>query len=214
MGNIEQPDGTFVFTDDAKTAVDDFTKSHGYAKRFAMFRDGTRTERENLPVAQRRNGMRWFETDTKSEWRLIDNEWRQSNSFQSRYRSTALNITNTQGRMNWNGEGASFGVPDFEYSAGVFTCVQPGVFQLTGQVVVQPAGARVAFVALIYKNGSTQPFFRAPNVSATEGSVAASIATAVECKQGDTLYVDVYANTAIGVDVASGMNVFNIARIG
>lgn len=212
MGYVEQSDGTLSFTGDASNPVDDFQRGHEYAKRFAMFRDGTHAERESLPIAERRNGMRWFDTDTKSEWRLIDNEWRQSNSFQSRFRSTAMNITNTQSRMNWNGAGASFGVPDFTYSGGVFTCVQPGVFQLTGQVVVQPAGARVAFVALVYKN--TDLFFRAPAISATEGSVAAPISTAVECRVGDTLNVDVYANTAIGVDVAIGMNVFNIARVG
>lgn len=213
MAYTEQPNGTLVFDDNA-TPVDDLQRGHDYAVKFAMFRDGTRSDRENLPVAQRRDGMRFYETDTKSEWRLVNGEWRQSDSFQSRFRSNGMNITNTQSRMDWNGSGASFGVADFEYSGGVFTCVQPGVFQLTGQVVVQPAGARVAFVALIYKNGSTQPFFRAPNISATEGSIAATIATAVECKQGDTLYVDVYANQSIGVDVASGMNVLNIARIG
>jgi hypothetical protein len=212
MGYVEQADGSLQFTDDASDPVGDFQRGHEYSKRFAMFRDGPRFSREVLPVDQRRNGMYWFETDTSSHWRLINDEWRQLNSFQSRFRSAAMNITSTQSRMDWNGAGASIGVPDFTYSGGMFTCVQPGVFQLTGQVVVQPAGARVAFVALVYKN--IDLFFRAPAISATEGSVAAPIATAVQCNVGDTLNVDVYANTAIGVDVAVGMNVLNIARVG
>jgi hypothetical protein len=216
MGYVEQPDGSLVFTEDAANPVGDLQRAHTYAKRFAMFRDGTRDERENLPIEQRRNGMRWFETDTESEWRLIGDEWRQSNSFQSRFRSIAMNITSTQSRMDWNGVGASFGVPDFSYSGGMFTCVQPGIFQLTGQVVALPAGLKVAFVVLVYKNGDL--FFRAPantTIGAEGGgSVAAVIATAVECNVGDNLNVDVYANAAIGVDVAVGMNVFNIARVG
>ena len=216
MGHIEQPNGSLVFTDDASDVVGDLQAGHEFARRFAMFRDGTREQRENLPLEQRRNGMRWFETDTESEWRLIGGEWRQSNSFQSRFRSIAMDITNTQARMDWNGAGASFGVPDFEYAGGMFTCVQPGIFQLTGQVVALPAGLKVAFVVLIYKNRDL--FFRAP--ANTEvgseggGSVAANIATAVECSVGDKLNVDVYANAAIGVDVAIGMNVLNIARVG
>lgn len=214
MGNIEQNDGTLVF-DDNSDPVQDFTDSHTYAKRFAMFRDGTRLERENLPVAQRRNGMRWFETDTWSEWRLINNEWRQSNSLMSRFRSQAMDITSSTSRLDWNGAGASFGVADFDYAGGVFTCAQPGVFMLGGQIVVLPTvGKRVAFVALFFKNGATLPFFRAPGISAPEGSVSAPFATSVECKTGDTFFVDLYANETIPLDVASGMNVLNIARIG
>lgn len=215
MGYIEQPDGSLVFTDDASNPVDDLQRGHDLAKRFAMFRDGTRNERENLPVAQKRDGMEWYETDTKTRWQLLDGEWRQARSTTRRTRTQPLDVGNTSPIIHFDEETAVSAVPDFAYSAGTFTCEIPGEFMVTGLFSMKDAGAAVGYTARVQRNGVTVT--EAANITSTIGSTCVPLIGTVSMNAGDTLRVLGYVNLnnpGAGVDVGQGKTYIAITRVG
>jgi hypothetical protein len=215
MGHTIQPDGSLLFDDDASNPVDDFQAGHDYAKRFAMFRDGTSTERTNLPPAQLRDGMEWYETDTKTRWQRIDGTWRQVRSTTTRTRTTAQNINNGSGTLDFNTATLVPDVPDFNYSAGVFTCQIPGVFLVTGLFSLQLAGASVGYTARIQKNGTNVS--EGANVTSTLGSTCVPLLASVDLEAGDTVRVLWFANIApagVGMDVGLGKTYVTLTRVG
>jgi hypothetical protein len=215
MGYTEQPDGSLVFNDDASNPVDDFQRGHDYAKRFAMFRDGARSVRENLSDAQKRDGMEWYETDTKTRWQLIGGEWRQVRSTVRRTRTQPLDVGNNAGAFDFDEATASSPVPDFSYSAGNFTCEIPGEFLVTGLLSMKTAGAEVGFTGRVQLNGQTVT--EAANITSTIGSTCVPLLASVSMKVGDVLRMRAYVNLGnpgAGVDVGQGKTYVAITRVG
>lgn len=151
------------------------------------------------------NGLTWVETDTGLIYRRIGGAWVlqevATKTSTLRTRTTTMNITATIATIDFATSVEDSG--DFTYAAGVWTCVRPGRYQVNIQVTVATAGAAVGWLARLVRNGVS--VMQNAAISSTAGAVTITIARTLLLATGDTINVQGFSTTAIGVDFSTNI---------
>lgn len=194
----------------------DLTEIAKYAADNGNRKALTSAQRAALSGADRWVGLEVYETDTGLVYEYTTAGWRNvGRSTTTRTRTTAQNIDNNGGTLDFNQATATPPVSDFSYNAGEFTCLIPGTFLVTGQFSLAGAGAQVGYSARVQKNAANVQ--EAANVTSTVGTNSVALLAAMPLVAGDVVRVLYFANinpAGVGMDVGAGKTYISLTRVG
>lgn len=116
-----------------------------------------------------------------------------------RTRTSALSMTNALTVLDFATSVEANG--DFSYSAGTFTCIRPGRYQVNAQVSTTIAGAAIGWQIRLSKNGAA--VCDSFGISSTVAGMSVDLQRTVSLAVGDTVDLRTFATTGIGVNVST-----------